>query len=73
LLAVNFKDDELNPPHLGVLEKGITQVSQGRFVLVKRGLHSAGHCTSLKAIAWKSYLSEFLNLSKRRTGIDRPI
>jgi len=61
LLAINFEDDELNPPQLGVLEKGIAQVSQGRCVLVKRGPHSAGHYTSLKAIAWKSHLNEFLN------------
>jgi len=60
LLAINFEDDELNPPQLGVLEKDVAKVSQGRFILVKRGPHSSGHYTSLKAIAWKSYLSEFL-------------
>jgi homoserine O-acetyltransferase len=61
LLAINFEDDELNPPQLGVLEKGIAQVSKGRCVLIKRGPHSAGHYTSLKAAAWKSHLTDFLN------------
>ncbi len=60
LLAINFEDDELNPPQLGILEKGIRQVPQGQHVLIKRGPHSAGHYTSLKAVAWKSHLSEFL-------------
>lgn len=60
LLAINFEDDELNPPQLGVLERGIAQLSKGRFVLIPRGPHSAGHYTSLKAMVWKSHLSEFL-------------
>jgi homoserine O-acetyltransferase len=62
LLAINFEDDELNPPQLGVLEKGIAQVSQRAVCSGQaRDPHSAGHYTSLKAIAWKSHLNEFLN------------
>ena len=68
LLAINFEDDELNPPQLGILEKGIRQVPQGQHVLIKRGPHSAGHYTSLKAVAWKSHLSEFL----RTIGSTKP-
>jgi len=60
LLAINFEDDELNPPQLGILEKGIRLVPKGQHVLIKRGPHSAGHYTSLKAVAWKSHLSDFL-------------
>jgi homoserine O-acetyltransferase len=60
LLAINFEDDELNPPQLGILEKGIRLVPKGQHVLIKRGPHSAGHYTSLKAVAWKSHLCDFL-------------
>jgi homoserine O-acetyltransferase len=60
LLAINFEDDELNPPQLGILEKGIRLVPKGQHMLIKRGPHSAGHYTSLKAVAWKSHLSDFL-------------
>ena len=60
LLAINFEDDELNPPQLGILEKGILEVAKGRFELIKRGPSSAGHYTSLKAAVWKPYLSDFL-------------
>ncbi len=60
LMAINFEDDELNPPQLGILEKGILEVPLGRFELIKRGPFSAGHYTSLKAAVWKPYLADFL-------------
>jgi homoserine O-acetyltransferase len=61
LLAINFADDELNPPQLGIMEKGIAHLSKGHFVVIQRGPHSAGHYTSLKAVAWKAYLKDFLD------------
>ena len=32
--AVNFEDDERNPPGLGIMEREIARVPQGRFVLI---------------------------------------
>jgi hypothetical protein len=37
LLAINFADDELNPPELGVLEAAAKRVSRMRHVLVAAG------------------------------------
>ena len=34
LLAINFADDEVNPPELGVVEREIKRIPGARFVLV---------------------------------------
>jgi len=64
LLAINFADDEINPPELGVMEPAIAKIPGARHVLVPAGPGSAGHYTALRAGHWKSHLAEFLALQK---------
>lgn len=60
VLAINFEDDELNPPELGILEKAIARLSNGRLFVIPAGPESRGHYTALQASQWKSHLAEFM-------------
>lgn len=59
LLAINFADDLINPPELGILEREIKRVSRGRAVLIPRSDETVGHGTHTKAAVWKHLLVEF--------------
>jgi homoserine O-acetyltransferase len=65
LLAVNFADDLINPPELGVLETQIKRVKQGKAVLVPESDKTNGHGTHTLAPVWKEYLAELLQRSER--------
>jgi homoserine O-acetyltransferase/O-succinyltransferase len=60
LLAVNFADDELNPPELGVMEKEVPKTKNGRFVLIPASDKTRGHQSLTQAVLWKQYVSELL-------------
>jgi homoserine O-acetyltransferase len=60
LLAINFEDDELNPPALGTTEKAMARLSDGRLVVIPAGSQSRGHYTALQASQWKAHLTEFM-------------
>jgi homoserine O-acetyltransferase len=60
LLAINFADDEVNPPELGVVEPAIAKIKGAKFVLVPAGPETHGHFTHLRAAIWKPYLAEFM-------------
>ena len=60
LLAINFADDELNPPELGSVEPVISRMPAARYVLVPAGPKSMGHYTALRAAQWKAHLAEFI-------------
>jgi homoserine O-acetyltransferase/O-succinyltransferase len=60
LLAINFADDEVNPPELGVVEPAIKRVAGARFVLVPASDKTHGHYTYNLASMWKQHLVEFL-------------
>jgi homoserine O-acetyltransferase len=60
LLAINFADDLINPPELGILEREIQRVKQGKAIVVPFGPETVGHGTHTKAIVWKHYLEKFL-------------
>jgi homoserine O-acetyltransferase len=60
VLAVNFADDELNPPEIGVMEREITRVKNGRFVTVPVGPSSRGHQTLSQATTWRNYVTELV-------------
>jgi homoserine O-acetyltransferase len=65
LLAVNFADDLINPPDLGVLEREIKQVRRGRAVLMPETEQTRGHGTHTMAAVWKKYLVTLLRQSQR--------
>ena len=60
LLAINFADDLINPPELGLLEREIKRVKRGKAVIVPLSEETVGHGTHTKAIVWRDQLSDFL-------------
>jgi homoserine O-acetyltransferase/O-succinyltransferase len=64
LLAVNFADDLINPPELGILEREIKHVKRGRAIVVPMSERSRGHGTHTLATVWKEHLAELLSESK---------
>jgi homoserine O-acetyltransferase/O-succinyltransferase len=60
LLAINFADDAINPPELGVMEAAIARIPGARHVLVAAGAASRGHFSTLDAALWKEHLAAFL-------------
>jgi homoserine O-acetyltransferase len=60
LLAINSADDERNPPELGVLEREIKRVKNGRVLLIPASDQTAGHGTTAQAKFWKKELGELL-------------
>ncbi len=63
LLAINFADDLINPPELGVLEREIARVPHGRAVVIPRSEATLGHGTHTLAALWKQHLVELLRES----------
>jgi homoserine O-acetyltransferase len=60
LIAVNSADDEVNPPELGILERTITHVKNGRYVLIPISDQTRGHGTHSVAKLWKQYVVELM-------------
>lgn len=61
LLAINSADDFVNPPELGIVERLITQVPTGRFLLLPIGPDTRGHGTHTVAKVWKKPFADFLD------------
>jgi homoserine O-acetyltransferase len=60
LVAINFADDLINPPELGILEREIQRVPNGRALTLPAGPQSRGHGTHTVAAVWKQHLQELL-------------
>lgn len=60
VLAINSADDERNPPELGIMEREIKRVKNGRYVLIPAGAETRGHATTGSAKLWRGYLEEAL-------------
>ena len=60
LLAINFADDLINPPELGVLEREIKRVPHGQAIVVPASADTRGHGTHTLAAVWKAHLAEHL-------------
>ena len=65
LLAINSADDFVNPPELRIMERQITRVKRGRFVLIPIGDETRGHGTHSISVVWQRYLAELLTESKK--------
>ena len=65
LLAINSADDERNPPELGVLDREIKRVRNGRVLLIPGSDQTAGHGTTGQARFWKRDLAELLQSAPR--------
>jgi homoserine O-acetyltransferase/O-succinyltransferase len=66
LLAINSADDERNPPELGLLDREIKRVKNGRVLLIPASDQTAGHGTTFQARFWKQHLAELLQSAPRR-------
>jgi homoserine O-acetyltransferase len=60
LLAINFADDEVNPPELGVVEPAIARIRNAKHVIVPASPESHGHYSYQRAALWKAHLSAFM-------------
>ena len=66
VLAINSADDERNPPELGVMEREIKRVKNGRYVLLPISAATTGHGTTANAKHWKHHLVELLQQAPRK-------
>ncbi|HEX6975980.1 MAG TPA: alpha/beta fold hydrolase [Vicinamibacterales bacterium] len=64
-LAINSADDTINPPELGILEKEIKRVPNGRAIVIPLSDRTTGHGTHTQAALWKEYLAELLARSQK--------
>ena len=60
LLAINFADDLINPPELGILERETKRVPHGRALLIPLSEKTRGHGSHTIAALWKDELTRFL-------------
>jgi len=67
LLAINSADDLINPPELGILEREIGRVRQGRAILLPYSAETRGHGSHTFARLWKDELARFLDAAPFRT------
>ena len=65
LLAINSADDERNPPELGVLDREIKRVKNGRVLLIPASDQTGGHATAFYARFWKKELGDLLQTAPR--------
>jgi homoserine O-acetyltransferase len=60
VLAINSADDFVNPPELGLMERLMPRVTQGRYVLIPTSDQTRGHGTHSQPAVWHDQLEEFL-------------
>lgn len=65
LIAINSADDEVNPPELGLMEKEIKKVKDGKYILLPITDQTSGHGTHSNPIVWGNYLKELLEKTKQ--------
>jgi homoserine O-acetyltransferase len=65
LLAINFADDLINPPELGILEREIKRVPHGRAIVIPYSERTRGHGSHTVAALWKDSLVELLKSPER--------
>lgn len=64
VMWINSADDFINPPELGIAEREIKRVKNGRFVLLPASDQTHGHGTHTWAAVWQSYLVQLLASSQ---------
>jgi homoserine O-acetyltransferase/O-succinyltransferase len=68
LLVVNFADDGLNAAELGIAERAIKQLKNGKAVLVPIGPKNRGHQTLRIAEVWKVYVAQILQETEEKAA-----
>ena len=67
VMFVNFADDFINPPELGIAEHEIKKVKNGKYVLMPISDKLHGHGTHTWAAVWQEYLKQLLEQSSTRS------
>ena len=65
VMFINSADDFINPPELGIAEREIKRVKNGKFVLLPASEQTHGHGTHTWAAVWQQYLKELLDRSAK--------
>ncbi|MGA7793898.1 MAG: alpha/beta fold hydrolase [Candidatus Acidiferrales bacterium] len=65
VMYINSADDFINPPELGIAEREIERVKNGKFILLPASDQTHGHGTYNYAAVWQQYLKELLARSER--------
>jgi len=65
LLAINFADDLINPPELGILEREIKRVPHGRAIVIPFSDKTRGHGSHTLATLWKDQLADLLKETEK--------
>jgi len=65
LLAINSEDDLIDPPELGLLERGIRRVKRGKAIVIPRSDRTRGHGTHSMAAVWEDHLIALLAETRR--------
>jgi homoserine O-acetyltransferase/O-succinyltransferase len=60
VLAINFSDDEVNPPELGTFDRAKRRVRNGQFLLIPASSQTQGHMTAGKASVYGRFVADFL-------------
>ena len=60
VVAINSADDLVNPPELGIMEREIARVRDGRYILIPAGERTVGHRTFYVTELWRAALPELL-------------
>jgi homoserine O-acetyltransferase len=60
LLAINSADDLINPPELGILEREIKRVKNGKAIMIPLSPETRGHGTHTRVVVWKEHFEAFL-------------
>ena len=60
VVAINFSDDPVNPPELGILEREIKRVKRGRAIVMPGTPETHGHGNHTYAARWKQELVKLL-------------
>jgi homoserine O-acetyltransferase len=63
IMFVNSADDFINPPELGIAEREIKRVKNGKFALIPASEQTHGHGTHTWAAIWQEYLKQLLQES----------
>lgn len=60
---INSADDFINPPELGIAEREVKRIKNGKFILIPASANTHGHGTHTWGALWKQYLQELLEKS----------
>jgi homoserine O-acetyltransferase len=63
VMWMNSADDFINPPDLGIAEREVKRLKNGKFILIPASEQTHGHGTHTFAAIWKDHMAELLQQS----------